>query len=178
MENASPPRHRLLTVPSSLVLVLCLFLPATQGCDGPIYPLTLPFTWPPHLLGAVALGCTLGARRSRGLALAIGLAASVSAAWFMLWLDAAALVGLPLSLAAAAWLAIGALIWWHELGTCGPLPTAAIARRRRPLQVLVPVLAALMFATFAAIVARVPITTTPEPPIEPTFDGNPFGGGC
>jgi len=181
-------RHRLLTVPASVALTLCAFLPATEGCNSPVYPITVPFAWPPHVLGVIAL--VLAVRRLHGVeavrrrrigAAMIGFLAALACAWFRLWVDAAMLVGLALSLAAAAWLAVGCLVWWRDLGAIPTVPPMRIGRSAEPTGVVVPVLAALMFATFAAVVARVPVAIErPAPTPSPSSDDSQGGwwGGC
>src|SRR4051812_32980624 len=52
-------RHRRITVPSGLVLFLCLFLPAVKGCNEPVYPITLPMLWHPYLYAVVIAVGTL-----------------------------------------------------------------------------------------------------------------------
>jgi hypothetical protein len=50
-------RHRRITGPSGLLLFVCLFLPAVQGCHEPVYPITMPALVHPYLFGLVfALG--------------------------------------------------------------------------------------------------------------------------
>lgn len=175
-----PRRHRLLTVPSSLVLLVCLFLPAIDSCGEPVYPVTMPMAWPPHLLAVIVLVLIAAEWRRRGhprpaarwVALVLAASATVAVAWYGLWLDASMLVGLPLAMAAAGWLAVGALIWWRELVRAAPLPSAHIAHRDRS-RFLVPLLAALMFGTFALIVARVPFARAhpADDPIELDLSG-------
>ncbi len=82
-------RHRLLTLPSGWLLVLCLFLPSLKFCsNGEAFPMVLfPFVWPPYLVGAfVALAGTSNpdAFRTHGIGLfmlirvsAVGLAGSM-----------------------------------------------------------------------------------------------------
>lgn len=186
MELVAPRRHRFLTIPSGALLALCLFLPATQACSEPVYPYSVPFAWPPHLLGLLAVIAALRPLRQAGIAgmrrfaLVLGLCASAATAWFALWLDGGMLVGLALSLAAAAWLAVGTIVWWRDLDAIAPLPPATVAHHRPPSHDLVPLLTALMVATFVAIAVAVPFHRPPRDPL-PDLDlhGVPFGwNGC
>lgn len=52
-------QHRFLTVPSGLTLFVCMFLPAIQPCNKPVYPYEMPPVWPPYILGALAVGLAL-----------------------------------------------------------------------------------------------------------------------
>jgi hypothetical protein len=44
-------RHRWLTMPSGVVLFACMFLPAVQQCDSPVYPVQMPYFWHPYIYG-------------------------------------------------------------------------------------------------------------------------------
>lgn len=58
-------RHRRITGPAGLLLFVCLFLPAVKGCDGAVYPVTMPMFWHPYVYGGVlALGTTTLTLRS------------------------------------------------------------------------------------------------------------------
>lgn len=70
-------RHRRLTTPSGLILLVCLFLPAVRACDNVVYPIETPYFWHPYIYGGAlaiaALATTMRAVRlattaMRGLA--------------------------------------------------------------------------------------------------------------
>jgi hypothetical protein len=46
-------RHRRITGPSGLLLFVCLFLPAVEGCSEPVYPIAMPELAHPYLFGLV-----------------------------------------------------------------------------------------------------------------------------
>jgi len=48
-------RHRVLTLPSGWLLVVCLFLPGLKFCDGSLPPMVLPFAWPPAALAVLVV---------------------------------------------------------------------------------------------------------------------------
>jgi hypothetical protein len=62
-----PRRHRRLTLPSGLVLFLCMFLPAVNACGSSVYPTEMPLFWHPYVYGlALAIAScawTVGAVR-------------------------------------------------------------------------------------------------------------------
>lgn len=69
-------RHRLLTLPSGWVLLVCVFLPAMKLCDsGDPFPMVMiPFLWPPYLVGlfvALAAGAKPDSVGSHGTVLFI-----------------------------------------------------------------------------------------------------------
>lgn len=70
----TPPakrRHRLLTLPSGLLLFVCVFLPAVKSCDKPVYPYELPPVWPPYVLGLlIAITVLLRGRALHSMILA------------------------------------------------------------------------------------------------------------
>lgn len=59
-------RHRRLTLPAGLVLFVCLFLPAVDGCGQPVYPIETPYFWHPYVYGG-ALAFAALATTVRGL---------------------------------------------------------------------------------------------------------------
>ena len=52
-EPASSPPRRVprLSIPGGLLLGLCLFLPAVEGCEKPVYPYEIPQVYGPYLFG-------------------------------------------------------------------------------------------------------------------------------
>lgn len=175
--EAPPPQalprrhHRAVTLPSSAVLVVCLFLPAMEVCGKPVIPAQVPMFWSPYVIAAIVfaaalvrpwrlfglalatrllIGITVGGfaaafaleTHTRALdaaltagvlaltALAIGLparnhelmmarvglyAGAGSTVWFaLLATDRAALVGVHVSVVAAAGMALGCAWWWIE----------------------------------------------------------------
>ena len=46
-------RHRRFTGPFGLLLFVCLFLPAVEGCNETVYPITMPMFWHPYVYGLV-----------------------------------------------------------------------------------------------------------------------------
>lgn len=152
-----------------MVLVVCLFLPAVDGCGSPIYLGSTVLGWPPPLLGLV--GCVValvgtrslgGLVRERRIAVAVVIAAAVSCGWLSIFLGSGTLVGLALADTAAAWLMIGAIVWRYE--------AACEARGARAIGTsLMPVLAGIMFVTYALVVGLVPSHGAPPLDLRPVF---------
>lgn len=64
--SESPPpqplprrHHRAVTLPSSAVLVVCLFLPAIKVCGKPIVPAQMPMFWSPYVIAAIVFAAAL-----------------------------------------------------------------------------------------------------------------------
>src|SRR5690349_14156699 len=53
--------HRWFTLPSSLVLVVCLFLPTLKVCGKPTTPLEFPMFWTPYLVALLVFLAALAA---------------------------------------------------------------------------------------------------------------------
>ncbi|MBK9035533.1 MAG: hypothetical protein IPL61_30465 [Myxococcales bacterium] len=165
-----------MTVPSGLLLFVCLFLPAADSCNGPIVPLEWPPLWWPHVIGGLAAGSALcgrpipwsqlGAMRTRAVAwLGAGL---VSMGW-LAWLcrDGAVLVGLPLALVAATGLTLGWLVWLRDLRAATSVPRARLrgARGARRCGLGLTALVALELVAVLAVLRYVPFAAPPQPPL-------------
>lgn len=59
-------RHRRLTLPAGVLLFVCLFLPAVDGCGQAVYPVETPYFWHPYVYGG-ALALAALATTVRGL---------------------------------------------------------------------------------------------------------------
>jgi hypothetical protein len=98
-----------------------------------VIPIVPEIGIPELVLGVVLLG-VLGLRRTAEprVAAAAVVVAAVSTLWFGLWcLDDGALIGVFLSLASAAGLLVGAVMWRSELADRPPVDVPpAVARRR------------------------------------------------
>ncbi len=65
--EVGPRRHRRMTLPSGLLLFVCMFLPAVKECGASVYPTEMPVFWHPYVYGlALAIAScamTVGAVR-------------------------------------------------------------------------------------------------------------------
>ncbi len=168
-------RAHLLTIPSGVVLFVCLFLPAATSCDDPITPLELPPFWWPYVIGAIVAGFALhaisvagpqrSALRRRAAAGVVGGLGSM--AWLGFWCrESGLLVGLPLSLVGATGVTIGCLVWLRDLRVDDPLPVATLGRGRRDGPGFA-FLVALHLVAALAVARYVPYTPPPKPPLPP-----------
>lgn len=160
-------------MPSGLLLFVCLFLPAVDGCGSPIAPLEWPPFWWPYVLGGLAAGCALrsrpipwsrlGAMRTQAVAwLGAGLA---SMAWLAyLCRGGAVLVGLPLALVAATGLTVGSLVWLRDLRGATAVPRAGL-RVACGGGVGLTALVALELVAVLAVLRYVPFVAPPRPPM-------------
>lgn len=104
-------RHRPLTAGAGLVLFVCLFLPAVDGCARPIAPVEAPPCWAPYLYGLVfaAAAVARGPQARAVIALALRVLAGCVIAGGAALLAAWPVAGI---VELAAGLALAAAIGW------------------------------------------------------------------
>lgn len=167
-------RAWLLSLPSSLVLLIALFLPSAQSCTGEmVHDHQHVVTAVPYLLGAVVLlGVLIPVRltaATRAAAMRFQLATAIlsglALVWFALLTLDDGLVGRPLAAVASAWMLAGAAARRLELLAASPLPVAAIGPPRRSYTTLA---LAMMVVSFAFVAVHAPWAPrrplTPPPP--------------
>jgi hypothetical protein len=114
--DAPPPRgvarrrhSRFLNLPSSVLLVIGLFLPTLRVCGTPTAPLEVPFVWGPHVIAAIVFAAVLVRPwHLRGFGIALQILIGLNVGVFTIWLPwpiwlAGAAVLLMLFIPARSW---------------------------------------------------------------------------
>ena len=70
---------------SGFLLAICVFLPAVEACNKPVYPFEMPAVWAPYVLGLLTALVML-VRHPRGLGRVLEIAHLVGAAGLMLFI--------------------------------------------------------------------------------------------
>jgi hypothetical protein len=90
--GAPPPQlsrrrhHRFLTLPSSALIVICMFLPIVEVCGKPMYPVEFPPIWTPYVIAVlVFVAAMIRPHRLYALVLGIRLVFGITATIFCLW---------------------------------------------------------------------------------------------
>lgn len=187
-------RAHVFSLPSGLLLFICVFLPMRyDACDDKVvYAYDATVTLIPHALGLVAaiaaaaraLGPMCSVRRARRMAVVELVIWAIVFHLFLFELTSKeSLIGASLSAAAAFWLLIGATVWLSDLGEAdgAGLPTARLGRSSAASGRMLNVAAAVMLATVAAATQARPRRPGPRPtPSSPAPSGDSGHGfwGC
>ena len=122
-------RHHVLTLPSSVLVVICMFLPTLEVCGDPVMPAQFPPFYSPYVIAALVFAATLVRPwRLFGIGLALRIVMGLTAVgWtvpIMVELDSFAVVPFLLSGGALAIVLVPART--HELAVARCATTGAL----------------------------------------------------
>ena len=120
-------RHRILTLPSGWLLVVCLFLPGLKFCNnGSLPPVVLPFAWPVAGLGVLIASAAMSTL-VRSYAGTLCWFVRINVIAWCGWLLAEAIEAGVMFYWLPVALAIGAFLWLVTIGEHSEQATARIA---------------------------------------------------